>query len=88
MAVEGAGRAAEISSPIHQLTTEQFADDVDVCLAEESPIKGNLTILIGCKDSHKPMAIVEAPVEGSKLTREMQSNAELLSRVLHSRDSL
>ena len=78
MTIEGASRVAEVSSPSHQLRTAQVADSMNVCIAEEGPIRGDVTILIGYKDPHKPMAIVEAPIEGSKM-REMKSNAVMLN---------
>ena len=78
MTIEGASRVAEVSSPTHQLKTEHVADSVNASIAEEDPIRGDVTILIGYKDPHEPMAIVEAPIEGGK-TKEMKSNAVMLN---------
>jgi len=78
MTIEGASRVTEVSSPTHQLKTEHVVDSVNVSIAKEGPIRGDVTILIGYKDPHIPMAIVEAPIEGSK-TREMKSNAVMLN---------
>jgi len=52
-------------------------DCVDVCIAGEGPIRGDVTMLIGYKDPHEPMALVEAAIEGSK-TKEMQSKVVML----------
>ena len=78
MCIEGAKRVAEVSSPTHQLKTEEVMDCVNVCIAGEGPVRGDVTILIGYKDPHEPMAMVEAPIEGSK-TKEMQSKAVMLT---------
>ena len=79
MRIEGSERVSEVSSPTHKLKTEQTADSaVNVCIAEEGPLRGDVTILIGYKDPHEPMAIVEAAIEGSK-TKEMKSKAVMLN---------
>ena len=49
-----------------------------MCIAEEGPLRGDVTILIGYKEPHEPMAIVERAVEGSK-TKEMKSKAVMLN---------
>jgi len=78
MSIEGAKRVAEVSSPTHQLQTEEEKDCVNVYIAGEGPVRGDVTILIGYKDPHEPMAIVEAAIEGS-ITREMKSKAVMLT---------
>jgi len=78
MNIEGAKRVAEVLSPTHQLKTEEVTDCVNVCIAGEGPVRGDVTILIGYKDPHEPMAMVEAGIEGNK-TKEMQSNAVMLT---------
>ena len=80
MRVEGSARVSELSSPTHKLKIEEAAADcaVNVCMAEEGPLRGDVTILIGYKDPHEPMAIVERAVEGSK-TKEMKSKAVMLN---------
>ena len=79
MRVEGSVRVSEVSSPTHKIKTEQTADNaVNVCIAEEGPLRGDVTILIGYKDPHEPMAIVEPAVEHGK-TKEMKSNAVMLN---------
>lgn len=80
MRVEGSARVSEVSSPTHKLKIEEAAADcaVNVCIAEEGPLRGDVTILIGYKDPHEPMAIVERAVEGSK-TKEMKSKAVMLN---------
>ena len=75
MTIEG---VAKVSSPTHELKKEEVMDCVNVCIAGEGPIRGDVTILIGYKDPHEPMAIVEAAIEGSK-TKEMQSKAVMLT---------
>ena len=78
MSIEGAKRVAKVSSPTHQVKTEETMDCVDVCIAGEGPVSGDVTILIGYKDPHEPMAMVEAAIEGSK-TKEMKSKAVMLT---------
>ena len=78
MSIEGAKGIAEVSSPTHQLKTEELMDCVKVCIAGEGPVRGDVTILIGYKDPHEPMAMVEGAIEGSK-TKEMQSKAVMLT---------
>jgi len=78
MSIEGAKRVSEVSSPTHELKKEEVTDCVNVCIAGEGPVRGDVTILIGYKDPHAPMAMVEAPIEGSK-TKEMQSKAVMLT---------
>ena len=80
MRVEGSARVSEVSSPTHKLKIEEAAADcaVNVCIAEEGPLRGDVTILIGYKEPHEPMAIVERAVEGSK-TKEMTSKAVMLN---------
>ena len=78
MSIEGAKRVAEVSSPTHELKKEEVTDRVNVYIAGEGPVRGDVTILIGYKDPHAPMAMVEAPIEGSK-TKEMQSKAVMLT---------
>ena len=80
MRVEGSTTVSEVSSPTHKLKIEEGAADcaVNVCIAEEGPLRGDVTILIGYKDPHEPMAIVERAVEGSK-TKEMKSKAVMLN---------
>ena len=79
MSIEGAKKVAEVSSPTHhQLKTEETMDCVNVCIAREGPVRGDVTILIGYKDPHEPMAMVEAAIEGSK-TKEMRSKAVMLT---------
>ena len=79
MRVEGSVKVSEVSSPTHKLKTEEAANSaVNVCIAEEGPLRGDVTILIGYKDPHEPMAIVEPAVEGSK-TKEMKSKAVMLN---------
>ena len=75
MTIEG---VAKVSSPTHELKKEEMMDCVNVCIAGEGPVRGDVTILIGYKDPHEPMAMVEAPIEGSK-TKEMQSKAVMLT---------
>ena len=78
MNIEGAKRVAEVSSPTHQLKTEEAMDCVNVCIPGEGPVRGDVTILIRYKDPHEPMAMVEAAIEGSK-TKEMKSKAVMLT---------
>ena len=79
MRVEGSAKVAEVSSPTHKLKIDQTTDcAVNVCIAEEGPVRGDITILIGYKDPHEPMAIVEPAIEGSK-TKEMKSKAVMLN---------
>ena len=80
MRVEGSARVSEVSSPTHKLKIEEATADcaVNVCIAEEGPLRGDVTILIGYKEPHEPMAIVERAVEGSK-TKEMKSKAVMLN---------
>ena len=80
MRVEGSARVSEVSSPTHKLKIEEATADcaVNVCIAEEGPLRGDVTILIGYKEPHEPMAIVERAVEGSK-TREMKSKAVMFN---------
>ena len=78
LCIDGAKRVAEVSSPTHQLKTEEAMDFVNVCIAGEGPVRGDVTILIGYKDPHEPMAMVEAAIEGSK-TKEMKSKAVMLT---------
>jgi len=78
MSIEGAKRVAEVSSPTHQLKTEEVMDRVNVFIAGEGPVRGDVAILIGYKDPHEPMAMVEAAVEGSK-TIKMRSKAVMLT---------
>ena len=75
MTIEG---VAKVSSPTHELKKEEMMDCVNVCIAGEGPVRGDVTILIGYKDPHEPMAMVEAAIEGSK-TKEMQSKAVMLT---------
>ena len=76
MSIEGAKRVAEVSSPTHQLKTEEATDCVNVCIA--GPVIGDVTILIRYKDPHEPMVMVEAAIERSK-TKEMKSKAVMLT---------
>ena len=79
MRVEGSAKVADVSSPTHKLKIDQTIDCVvNVCIAEEGPLRGDVTILIGYKDPHEPMAIVEPAIEGSK-TKEMKSKAVMLN---------
>ena len=80
MRMEGSARVSEVSSPTHKLKIKEAAADcaVYVCIAEEGPLRGDVTILIGYKEPHEPMAIVERAVEGSK-TKEMKSKAVMLN---------
>ena len=78
MNIEGAKRVAEVSSPTHQLKTEEAMDCVNVCIPGEGPVRGDVIILIGYKDPHEPMAMVESAIEGSK-TKEMKSKAVMLT---------
>ena len=78
MSIEGAKRVAEVSSPTHQLKIEEVLDCVNVCIAGDGPVRGDVTILIEYKEPHEPMAMVETAIEGSK-TKEMQSKAVMLT---------
>ena len=78
MNIEGAKRVDEVSSPTHQLKSEEVMDCVNVCIAGEGLVSGDVTILIGYKNPHEPMAMIEAPIKGSK-TKEMQSKAVMLT---------
>jgi len=78
MSIEGVKRVAEVSSPTHQLKTEEAMDCVNVCIAGEGPVRGDVTVLIGYKDPHEPMAMVETAIDGSK-TKEMKSKAVMLT---------
>ena len=79
MRIEGSARVSEVSSPTHILKTEQtMGRAVNVCIAEEGPLRGDVTILIGYRDPHEPMAIVELATDGSKTT-EMKSKTVMLN---------
>ena len=79
MIVEGSAKVAGVSSPSHKLKIDRTPDcAVNVCIADKGPLKGDVTILIGYKDPHEPMVIVEQPKEGSK-TKEMKSKAVMLN---------
>ena len=79
MRVKGSAKVAEVSSPTHKLKIDQTAGGaVNVCIAEEGPLRGDVTILIGYNDPHEPMAIVEPAIERSK-TKEMKSKAVMLN---------
>ena len=79
MRVEGSAKIGKVSSPTHKLKIDQTSDcAVNVCIAEEGPVRGDVTILIGYKDPHEPTAIVEPAVEGSK-TKEMKNKAVMLN---------
>ena len=79
MIVEGSAKVAGVSSPTHKLKVDQTTDyAVNVCIADEGPLRGDVTILIGYEDPHEPMAIMEYPQEGSK-TKEMKSKAVMLN---------
>ena len=79
MIVDGSAKVAGVSSPSHKLKIDRTPDcAVNVCIADEGPLKGDVTILIGYKDPHEPMVIVEQPKEGSK-TKEMKSKAVMLN---------
>ena len=79
MRVEGSVKVADVSSPTHKLKIDQTADcAVNVCIAEEGPLRGDVTILIRYKDPHEPMAIVEPAIKGRK-TKEMKNKAVMLN---------